>query len=123
MTKKAELIIGGKNMFVNLVNEQTRQVKQTKVGFSWTTFFFGFWPALFRGDWMWFLIQLAIELAIGVPTYGFGAGITGIVFSFIYNKLYIKELLSKGYQAEDTSDQQILESHGFVNNHFSNSAS
>lgn len=52
-------------MYVNLENPNTHQLKQVKVGFSWTTFFFGFWPALFRGDWKWFVIQLAIEIVLG----------------------------------------------------------
>ncbi|MCH4165608.1 MAG: DUF2628 domain-containing protein [Lentilactobacillus diolivorans] len=105
-------------MHVNLVNPTTNQVKQTKVGFSWTTFFFGFWPALFRGDWLWFFVQLAIEVFVGIFTFGIGAAISSIVFSFIYNKIYINELLSKGYKATDTSDEQILVSHGFIaNNH------
>lgn len=103
-------------MHVNLVNPTTNQVKQTKVGFSWTTFFFGFWPALFRGDWLWFFVQLAIEVLTGVFTFGIGAGLTGIVFSFFYNKVYINELLSKGFQATDTSDREILVTHGFISN-------
>ncbi len=37
-------------MFVTLFNPTTRQSKQVKVGFSWTVFFFGSFPALFRGD-------------------------------------------------------------------------
>ena len=73
-------------MRVNLENPTTHQLKQVKVGFSWTTFFFGFWPALFRGDWKWFGIQLVIEIFLACFTYGLGAGIVGIVFSFFYNK-------------------------------------
>lgn len=67
-------------MRVNLENPNTHQLKQVKVGFSWTTFFFGFWPALFRGDWKWFAIQLAIEIVLGCFTLGIGAGIVGIIF-------------------------------------------
>ncbi|ANZ59313.1 hypothetical protein AYR59_04500 [Fructilactobacillus lindneri] len=101
-------------MMINLTDPKTDQVKQTKVGFSWTTFFFGFWPALFRGDWMWFAIMLVLEIVIGVPTYGIGAGITGIVFSFIYNKLYINELLGKGWVAADEHTKKVLITKGFI---------
>ncbi|WP_283679686.1 DUF2628 domain-containing protein [Lentilactobacillus sp. Marseille-Q4993] len=101
-------------MHVNLVNSATNQVKQTKVGYSWTTLFFSFWPALFRGDWLWFFVQLAIGLFAGFSTFGVGFGISTIVFSFIYNKIYINELLTKGFQAADKSDHDILLSHGFI---------
>lgn len=101
-------------MRVNLENPNTHQLKQVKVGFSWTTFFFGFWPALFRGDWKWFVIQLAIEIVLGCFTMGIGAGIVGIIFSFFYNKLYINDLLEAGYVPNDKASKDILLSKGIT---------
>lgn len=82
--------------------------KEAKVGFSWTTFFFVFLPALFRGDIKWAVIMLIFEGIILYITSGFGASIVGIVFAFIYNKIYIKALLEKGYVPATESDKSIL---------------
>lgn len=101
-------------MHVNLINPQTQQVKNVKVGFSWTTFFFGCLPALFRGDWKWFFIMIAAEIIFALPTFGFGASIIGIIFSFIYNKFYINDLLTAGYQPADDVARAALSSHGIT---------
>ncbi|WP_397536650.1 hypothetical protein [Rummeliibacillus pycnus] len=45
----------------------------------------------------------------GVITAGFGAWILGLVFSFIYNNLYIKALIEKGYGPINDEDQSILQ--------------
>ncbi|WP_028983290.1 hypothetical protein [Sporolactobacillus terrae] len=87
-------------------------IKQVKVGFSWTTFFFGLFPALFRGDLKWFFIMLIAEIALGSFTFGLGASIVGIVFSFIYNKIYIKELLDKNWRPASKTDEDILRQKG-----------
>lgn len=65
------------------------EVKKVPLGFSWTTFFFGGFPALFRQDWL-----VAIAVFIGCI---FTWGIVAIVMAFIYNKMYAKSLFSKGY--------------------------
>ena len=74
-------------MFENTV----KQMKTAPVGFSWTTLFFGFWPALIRGDWKWAVIQFALSIAT--------FGVSVVVFPFIYNKLYIKDLIGNGFRA------------------------
>ena len=93
-------------MRVNMVNPTTRQVKQRKLGFSWTTLFFGFWVPLFRGDWKWCLIMFVL----GVVT----LGLSGIVFAFIYNKIHLNELVADGYKAMDEFSYNALLSKGLT---------
>ncbi|HWI49942.1 MAG TPA: DUF2628 domain-containing protein [Rummeliibacillus sp.] len=95
-------------MKVTLKND-SGLTKEVKIGFSWTTFFFGFIPALFRGDLKWAAIMFILAAVAGVITAGFGAWIPGLVFSFIYNKLYIKDLIEKGYGPINDEDQSILQ--------------
>ena len=73
-------------------NPNTGAIKEAPVGFSWTTCFFGFFPALFRSDWKWFVIQLIIAIIT--------MGLSTLVFMFIYNKLYIKDLIGSGFKAQ-----------------------
>ena len=75
-------------------------VKDAPVGFSWTTFFFGFFPALFRGDWLWAVIIFAASFV----TFGFAS----IVFAFIYNRLYIQNLLKQGFKVRNYSGDKAL---------------
>lgn len=73
-------------------NPKSGAIKEAPVGFSWTTFLFGFFPALFRGDWKWAGIMLLLLLVT--------FGLSGFVFMFIYNKLYIKDLIGAGFKAK-----------------------
>lgn len=92
-------------MKVNLFNPMSHQGKQVKIGFSWTTFFFGPFPALFRGDWKWFLIMLIADF--------FTAGFSHWVFIFLYNKLYLTDLLAKGFEPNDPFSERLLLSKGY----------
>jgi hypothetical protein len=92
-------------MKIKLKN-QIGMVKECKVGFSWTTFFFGFFPALFRGDWKWAVIQLIC----GMITFNFSS----LIFCFIYNKLYINDLLTKGFTPITDADKAVLVSKNFI---------
>ena len=73
-----------------MMKNEIGQVKVVKEGFSWTMLFFGIYVPLYRGDWKWFLIILIANIF----TYGWAS----VVFAFIYNKIYINDLLEKGYK-------------------------
>lgn len=73
----------------NVIVSNGVKIKSAPVGFSWTVLFFGFFPPLFRGDWLWAIVILLLNLV----TYGIG----GVVMAFLYNKIYLKSLLSNGY--------------------------
>lgn len=70
-------------------NVNTKVTKPAPVGFSWTTFFFGGFVALLRGDVKWGLVQFCIQFCT--------LGLSAIVFAFIYNKIYIDGLREQGY--------------------------
>lgn len=101
-------------MFINLSNPKTNVIKQCKIGFSWTVFFFGFFPTIFRGDWKWLIAMLVVDVILGFPSFGIASCIANIIFAFIYNKLYITDLLNAGYQPVNDSDEQILKQNGFI---------
>lgn len=94
-------------MLVNLKNPTTNQFKQVKAGFSWTMFFFGFWVPLFRGDWKWLIIMLLLDL-IGIWTLGIVTSVANLIMSFMYNKLYIQDLISGGFKPNDEASANIL---------------
>lgn len=77
------------------------------VGFSWTCFFFGFLVPICRGDWKWFFIMLIA----GCIT----LGLANLVFCFIYNKIYTRNLLeTQGYIPADDYSKQLLAQAGLV---------
>ncbi|GEM_PF-764901 len=100
---------------VLLENPSTGTTKEVPHGFSWETLFFGPLVPLFRGDWKWFFYMVIIDgisliLSKGIlpdylpltqknPSLSFiGIGIPWIFFAFVYNKFYIKRLISRGFK-------------------------
>lgn len=79
--------------YTNIVfkNPHSGAMREAPVGFSWTVFFFGCFPAAFRGDWKWFFIMFVLALCT--------FNLSSVIFMFIYNKLYIKSLIGDGYKA------------------------
>ncbi|HGC4200298.1 TPA: hypothetical protein ACIYK5_004813, partial [Escherichia coli] len=81
----------GESMAVKIVmeNPRTGEITNGFYGFSWTTLLFGPLPALFRKDWLVFLIVAILNFAT--------FGLTGIIWAFLYNKNYTQRLLRQGF--------------------------
>lgn len=80
---------------IYMKNPMTGMMREAPVGFSWTVFFFGPVPALFRRDFAGFLIMFVVGLMT--------LGLSTIVFMFIYNKMHLKGLIKDGYKATSAS--------------------
>lgn len=89
---------------VQLKHSDTGLIKDGYFGFSWTTLFFGFLPALFRGDFITFLGGFTISLIVGIVTVGIGFIVINIAWAFTYNAYFTKKLLERGYALNDTDE-------------------
>jgi hypothetical protein len=87
------------NNTIYFENPHNGQLREAPVGFSWTVFFFNCFPPMFRGDWKWFVIMLTLTFV----TFGLSA----LVFIFIYNKLYIQDLVNAGYKVKSIQSGTI----------------
>jgi len=93
-------------MYVRLKHKDSGMIKEVPLGFSWTALFFGALVPLFRGDLKWFAIfMLASILTLGLAW---------IAVPFIYNKIYVKELLQKGFKPADEYSERILQQKGII---------
>jgi len=54
---------------------------------------------MIRGDWKWFFIMLVVAL--------FTLGLSWFVFPFLYNKIYIKNLVQDGYVVKSVDHGSI----------------
>jgi len=90
---------------IQLMNPTTGVRKTGFYGFSWTSFFFGGFPALFRGDVGIGLGLIVVGVIAGFVGLGLGWFIVGIIWAFIYNKMYTTRLLDAGYKLADTPDR------------------
>ena len=77
----------------------TGEIKETPLGFSWTTLLFGVFVSLIRGDWKWAIIMFLVALLT--------VGLYWLVFPFIYNKLWAKELVMRGFKVKNVIEGDI----------------
>lgn len=86
--------------------EKNNILKKAFVGFSWTTFFFGFLVPLIRGDIKWTIIMLIL----GILSFG----LAQFILCFLYNKFYTTALLERGYVPADDYSRAVLKMKGYI---------
>ena len=87
-------------------NPKTGVMREAPLGYSWTMLFLFPFPALFRRDW-WVFIILSILWAFVYAMITIVIPIVFLLFSFFYNKDYLKRLIKRGYKAVEP-DPHIL---------------
>ena len=87
-------------MRATLKHSQTGALKDVPLGFSWTTLFFGIFPALFRGDFKNAFIMFLLAL--------FTLNLSWLIMPFFYNKMYVTDLVSKGWMPADQMSANTL---------------
>lgn len=66
-------------------------------GWSWTSFFFGGIPALFRGDFLGFFVYFAIAVLGSVTTAGVANLFLWFLWAAFYNGWHQKRMIENGY--------------------------
>lgn len=107
-------------MKILLKNNENR-IKKAKVGFSFTTLFFGPFVPILRADFLWTIIMLCTYFVIGYIQDKFNLilinrsltlifiwFVINLVFAFIYNKKYINTLLLNGFRGYNEEYEQKL---------------
>lgn len=89
---------------IKMKNSQTGLSAEVPQGFSWTTFFFGFFVPLFRGLYGY----AAINFVAGLVTMGF----SNLFFCFVINKHHVKHLIEKGYAPLTPEDMKAVHAMG-----------
>lgn len=79
-----------------------------KLGFSWTTFFFGGFVPLFRGDLFWALIMFIFGVSGLLTPFGSGTFIIHFIFAFLYNRLYLNNRLKNGFAPATALDAELI---------------
>ena len=93
-------------MKIQLKHSTSNALKEVKLGFSWTTLFFSILVPLFRGDFLWFIIMIIAD--------SLTFGIACLIFPFIYNKIYLKNVLEKGYIPANKYSEDALVSKNLI---------
>jgi len=99
---------------LHLKSKHTGQMKKAPVGYSWTMLLFNFFVPMLRGDWKWAAITFILSLIFIVTLLSAGVKAAHalpvtFILGFVYNKIYIKNLINKGYEVSSVEGGEVSE--------------
>ena len=97
--------------YITLINSEGK-IKNCKIGYSWTNLLFMFFAPLSRGDLKNCFIQFILlfvlsKLSSILTTFAW------LIIPGFYNKIYLKDLLKKGYIPKNNHSVELLNKLGF----------
>lgn len=90
------------------VKNELGNVKEIKIGFSWTLFIWGLWVPLIRLDLKYLIIMLGLSGILSLVGLYWVVPFVDIAFAFKYNQLYAKDLYNNGYRGLNQEENDIL---------------
>lgn len=96
---------------VVMVSNEKEKVKESPVGFSWTTLIFGFWPALLRGDFLGALVIMIINAGTNFNVILYA--LSSVLIAIFYNYVYINRKIGQGYDVPTNNSKDLLKKHGY----------
>ena len=90
---------------VTIYNPKSGLMKRMKYGWSWLYLLFGGWALLFRGQWVYLLIEFVLNVLCtkGLLHWSLIGGYHTFLF-FFGNKLHVKHLVNKGWRPATAAD-------------------
>lgn len=93
--------------FTNITLKRGSETVHAPVGFSFTTFFFGLFPALFRGDFAAAGLFLLMGILMWIPLIGLIALVAWIFVPAIYNRSFIARKLDQGFEMNPQDEESL----------------
>lgn len=90
---------------VRMKHRETGIAKNGYYGFSWTSFFWGGFPALLRGDVLYGLLVIVLGVIMGALSMGILGVAAWLVWAVVYNKNYTHRLLREGFEFDDSPER------------------
>ncbi len=91
-------------------NPNTGETHKAPVGWCWTILFFWLFVPIFRRDWKWAILYfLLIGIVIIIPPISILEFFVHLYFIGGYNKLYIQNLIRKGFYAVEVEHGVLTE--------------
>lgn len=95
-------------MNATIYRRYDNQYRTVKLGFSWTTLFFGGFVPLIRGDFLWAIIMFLFGVSGWLTPFGGGTFLIHLIFGIFYNRIYLNKQLKSGWVPASQVDGEMI---------------